>query len=209
MGKLKYTLLTCLAAVFLISCQKELSMNTPSTPNQGGTTGALQGNWKFIGLHSKTLAIVEVNAGTDVVKTVTTSEYTTIKNTGTLVIDATNMTSTNLGYEVDAVGKGLTYQNNVLIDSLSVPFTFVAPPSSSVSPYTKVSSDSLNVGPGQFMSMGATTPVTTQPVGVKLKFQGDKLLMFANVSVTDVQSVLGMTQTKKQTVNAVFTYQKQ
>jgi hypothetical protein len=174
----------------------------------GTTTGTLHGNWKFIGMYSKTEAIVELNDGTDVLKTITRSEYNTTRNTGTLVIDASQMTSTNFGYEVDTVATGLVYENNVLIDTVSAPFAFVLPPTNSVSPYTKVSSDSITFPPGQFLSTGGSTPLT-QPTGVKLKFQGNRLLMTINVSVKDVQSVFGITQTKKETAKVVLTYQKQ
>jgi hypothetical protein len=177
-------------------------------PAAGGTTGTLQGNWKFLGMYSKTEAIVELRSGADVLKTITRSEYNTINNTGTVQIDSSKMTSNNFGYEVNTMAKGLVYENNVQIDSVSVPFAFVLPPSSGVSPYTKVSADSITFGAGQFMSMGAATPLN-QPTGVKLNFQGDKLTMTINLSVTDVQSVLGITQTKKETVKAVMTYQKQ
>lgn len=210
MIKLKHTLLACISALFLISCQKELTMDSSLGvgSGQGGTTNNLQGNWKFLGMYSQTQAVVELNDGVDVLKTVTLSEYNTKKNTGTLVIDASKMTATNFGYEVDTLAKGFVYDNNVLVDSMLVPFNFVLPPSNSVAPYTKVSSDSITMGPGQFLSMGGSAPLT-QPTGVKIKYQGDKLLMTINVSVTDVQSVFGITQTKKEAAKVVLTYQKQ
>lgn len=210
MRQVKHTLLACISALLLISCQKELTMESSQGfgPGQGGANNTLQGKWKFIGMYAQTQAIVELNDGVDVLKTITASEYNTKKNTGTMEIDAVKMTNTNFGYEIDTLARGLVYENNVLVDSLSLPLNFVLPPSSSVSPYTKVSSDSLTFPPGQFVSMGTSSPLS-QPTGVKLKFQGDKLLMTVNVAVTDVQSVFGITQTKKETAKVVLTYQKQ
>src|SRR5687768_9440342 len=111
MRKINYTLLACFSALFLISCQKELTMDFGPTP--GGTTGTLHGNWKFLGMYSKSEAIVELRDGTNFLKTITRSEYNTINNTGSLLIDSSKMTSTNLGYEVNTMARGLVYQNNI------------------------------------------------------------------------------------------------
>ena len=173
----------------------------------GSTTPNLNGNWKFLGMHSKTESIVELTDGVDLLKTITLSEYNSTNNTGTLDIDATKMTSTNFGYQVDTVASGFIYENNVLIDTVSAPFSFILPPSNSVSPYTKVSADSIYFTGGQFVNMTGTAPLN-KPTGVKLKFQGNKLFMTINLTVTDVQTVLGIRQSTKETVNAVMTYQK-
>jgi hypothetical protein len=116
------------------------------------------------------------------------------------------MTSKNFGYQVDTVASGFVYENNVLIDTVSAPFSFILPPGNSVSPYTTESADSIYFTGGQFTNPTGTTPLN-KPTGVKLKFQGNKLFMTINLTVTDVQTVLGIRQSTKETVNAV-TYQK-
>ena len=173
----------------------------------GSSTTNLKGNWKFLGMHSKTESIVELTDGVDVIKTITVSEYNSKNNTGTLAIDAANMTSTNFGYMVDTTALGFIYDNNVLIDTVTAPFSFMLPPSNAVSPYTTVSADSIYFTGGQFVNMGGTSPLNT-PTGVKLKFQGDKLFMTINLTVTDVQISSGIRQSTKETVKAVMTYQK-
>lgn len=206
MKRINIVLLACICSLFFISCQKELSMD--SSLGLGGGTTSLTGNWKFVGLHAKTESTIELSDGIDVLKTITLSEYYSKNNTGTIVIDDSKMTGTNVGYEIDTVAKGFTYENNVLIDTVTVPFYFIAPPSNSVSPYTRVSADSLYFTGGQFATMGGpATP--TNPVGVKLQFKDDKILLTVKLAISEVQDVLGIRQSKKQAIVSVLTYQKQ
>jgi hypothetical protein len=200
MNKLRSSLLFCIPVLFLISCQKELSQES-SGP------GGLEGTWKFVEMYSKTESIVELSDGIDNLKTVTLSEYTSTENTGTLRIDKSNMTSTGIGYTIDTKATGFIYENNVLIDTISAPFNFVLPPSSSVSPYTKVSADSLYFSGGQVIAMAGLNTIS-QPSGVKLKFEGNKLLMDVNIFVSDTQNVVGIRQITKEIVKGVLTYQK-
>ena len=207
MKKVKIAILIAFISLLFVACQKELTMDS-SLGLAGGSTANLKGNWKFIGMYSKTEAIIELSDGIDILKTITRSEYYTRNNTGTLEIDGSKMISNNFGFEVDTVATGLIYENNVLIDSVIAPFNFVLPPANSVSPYTQVTADSIYFTGGQFSSIGGTTPLN-KPTGVKLKVQGDKLSMTINLSITDLQTSMGITQSKKEKVSTVLTYQKQ
>jgi len=116
MKKIYNTFLVFLSAILLISCQKELTMDSSLGLAGTGTTAGLKGNWKFIGMFSKTESIVELNDGVDVLKTVSLSEFNSLQNTGTVKIDGSKMTSTGFGYQVDTLATGLIYENNILID---------------------------------------------------------------------------------------------
>lgn len=169
------------------------------------SSASLQGRWKFINMTSRTESIVEISDGFDVLKTITISDYTTTKNSGTLEVDASKMISTDLSYEVNTIATGYIYDNSVLIDSLKVPFIYAVPPASSTSAYTRVSADSISFASGPFVNVG----VATAPSGMKVQVQADKLLLTINASRVDVQNVFGIIQSTRESVKAIMTYQKQ
>lgn len=204
MKKTKNVLLLFCCSLILISCQKELSMDSSLGP--GGST-SLNGNWKFVGMHVKTEAVIELNDGIDILKTMTISDYDTKQNTGTIRIDDTKLTSTNFGYEIDTHAKAWIYENGILTDSLLFPFNFIVPPSGASSTYTKVSADSIYFNGGQFAGI-AGTPPSADPTGVKLQFLDDKMLMTIKASDTEVQESSGLRQTKAESVHVVMTYQR-
>jgi hypothetical protein len=201
MKKLICPIVVGVSSLLWVSCQKEVSQEA------GLGSKDLQGNWKFIGMYSKTESIVELTDGIDSLKTVTQSEYNSIENTGTLKIDGSNMTSNGFGYTVDTKAKGFVYENNVLVDTISAPFNFVLPSTSMVSPYVRINTDSIYFSGDQFINIAASTSLA-QPTGVKLTFDGDKLLMNVNVAVSDTQNVVGIQQITRETVKGVVTYQK-
>jgi hypothetical protein len=205
MKRINILLLACACSLLFVSCQKELSMD--SSLGLGGTT-TLVGNWKFVGIHSKTESIVELSDGIDVLKTITLSEYYSKNNTGTIVIDDSRMTGTNVGFEVDTIARGFLYENNVLIDTLSAPFSFIAPTTNSVSPYVRISADSLYFTGGLF-AIGTGSATAASPIGVKVEFRDDKVLMTYKFTNLETEDVLGLRQTKKQSALTVITYQKQ
>ena len=202
MKKVNVGFLIILCIPFLISCQKELTNDS----SLGGNVGNLQGKWKFIEMQTKTESVVELSDGIDVLKTITLSDFTTTQNTGTLDIDASKVISTGFGYEVNTTARGYIFENSILIDSVNAPFSYIAPPTNSTAAYTRIGADSLSFGPG-FMSLGgSTTP--TAPSGAKVQFQGDKLLMTVRAFRSSVQSVSGITQTKRESVYALMTFQR-
>ena len=111
----------------------------------------------------------------------------------------------NLTYEVNTIATGYIYDNNVLIDSVKVPFIYAVPPTSSTSAYTRVSADSITFTSGPLVNVGGATT----PSGMKLQVVADKLFMTINASKVDVQTVFGMIQSTRESVKAVMTYQKQ
>jgi hypothetical protein len=124
-------------------------------------------------------------------KTITQSNYTTGNNTGTVTLDASTMTTSNLSYSVSTVAKAYTYQNNVLTDSLEAPFNFTAPPSSSNISYRFVGGDSIYFDHGSVFMNGVTQASTLG--GAKIKMEGAILYLTQLVHQIVSQNVSGVT----------------
>jgi hypothetical protein len=204
MRKLYVYLLLSATTVFVFSCQKEVSSNLPGS----GNGGSLTGTWKFINVNAATESIVEERDGSDVVKTITTSNYTSENNTGTIKFDANTLFINGLGYSINAVAKTYIYDNGSLLDSLQFPLTLTVPPTSSESKYKQVSSDSLYLEGGAIFNTSGG-PVTSQGQGVKLKFVGDKLIMVSKLDQVKTVNMGGIIQTQQTKATSTVTYQKQ
>jgi len=133
----RYLIYSLLAGmVIFYSCKKENSNTNP----------ALQGNYKLKYFTSNTNSTI---TGSDGEKSVTTSDYTTINNLGTIAFDGSNLTTVGVTYTINAVAKGYIYQDNLLLDSSSFPFNFTVPPFSSVASYQLAGTDSNLFPPGR------------------------------------------------------------
>jgi hypothetical protein len=217
MRKLTPFLLICSIVLSLVACQKEQSIDTlGSTPGSGGSTGGggntsgktEVGTWKFLSMRGITSSIVEFNDGVDNIKSVTLSDYTTINNTGTLKFDGSTMTSNGIGYSVDFIAKGYFYTNGTLDDSLEVPFSFTAPPTSATASYKKIGSDSIYVQSGMFTTGSGGTSQSSAG-GYKLKFDGDKMTMTGVVSQSKLDLSSGVSQRTTNRAEQILSFQKQ
>ncbi|QEC66730.1 hypothetical protein FRZ67_05215 [Panacibacter ginsenosidivorans] len=170
------------ACVFSVSCKKESS--------QPGVSADIQGTWNFQSMDVTSSSTQEYTESGVSTKTVTTSDYTTSNNTGTIVIDGSSMTSSNISYSVSTVAHASIYSNGVLIDNSDLPFNFTAPASSGTATYTSVSADSIHFNGGSLFMSGVATDVT--PSGAKLDLQGDILSMTQYVNQTATQEVYGV-----------------
>lgn len=209
--------------LLLISCSKEKSIDTLGvTPgssnngdnggnnNSGGTsTGSELGTWTFINLHATTLSSVEINTGFGIEKANTVSDYITQNNAGTITFDGSKMTATGLAYDVNATATTYMYTNNVLDDSLSLPFTASIPSSNATATYKKVTADSIYIQSGVFNGMDPNGGNTqTMPAGYRLKWDGDKMYMSMSYTQTTSQVVSGITQKTTMRISSVTTLQK-
>jgi hypothetical protein len=149
----KHLILSLAAVVMLYSCKKDKTSN-----NAAG----IEGTYKFMYITSKTNSTI---TGSDGEKAVTTSDYATIDNQGTIVFDNSTLTATGLAYTVNTDARYSLFQDNVLIDSSSFPFTFTLPASSSAASYKLIGADSIyfpqgsvtsGVGGGGTMQSGAS-----------------------------------------------------
>lgn len=183
-------LLAASVSFFLFSCQKEITPLGGGTSAGNGNTGGgsttnnrLIGTWKFLHLHAVTWSSNQsIVAGINQ-RTETTSDYVTINNVGTVVFTATTATNNNVGYAVDTWTFNKVYENNVLIDTFTLPMAMAIPPNSSGGNYTMITADSI------VNQNGNTT------AGAKLRFSNDTLFMNQKINETTVQNIQGVNVT--------------
>jgi hypothetical protein len=196
------------------SCQKEINYATGNGPagtgGTGGTgnTNSIVGDYDFVGMTAHTQSIVTVNTQGQQLKAITVSDYVTKNNIGTVKITSNEFINTGLGYSIDTIMNVKTYIDNVLFDDSDLPFVGSAPATSSTSPYVGVSADSITVTGAFGVSPDPSGNIPTGPVGVKLSWSGDTLLLKVNTSFTQsitqggvpgiiTGSVNGITKLKK------------
>jgi len=209
--KTNLTLLSLVTLLF-VSCQKELSIDTINGPvggpGGGGGSNSLIGNWKFLELSANTESAVEATDGTDTEKTITVSSYKTINNKGTISFDATKMSSTGVGYDINDTAFTFLYANGVLLDSVDFPFTFTIPSSSGQTNYKVIGTDSIYFENG-FFAVPSSDPQATQAGGGKFKIVGNILTITTSSSTTDTEIDQGVTTVTKNKIAAEIRMQRQ
>jgi hypothetical protein len=192
-----WTILTVLFICF-ISCSKD---------NNSTNSSSLSGNWTFNGLHALTSSTAQDNEGGVNFKTVTTSDYTTTSNGGTVNIAGNTMTGTAITYAADITAFAQSYEDNVLVDTFSSSFPIVIPPSNSSSGFEQIGTDSIHYTSGGLLGSGGSgTPAAT---GAKFSISGDILTLTSNVAVDKVIDTLGYTIYQHETATVVTTLKKQ
>lgn len=192
-------LIAIILSVALISCSKE---------NDSATFGVdITGNYKYISLQAKTNSTVQSVSGSDMNKTVTTSEYTTQNNTGTITIDAGKFTSSNLAYSVNATANSTLYENGVVSGTYSMPFQFTLPSSNGTATYRRISADSIYFESGSILIGGSAN--ASLPGGAKIKIENGNLTLYTTTVQSSTTSNQGETVTSVANVVSVITLQKQ
>ncbi|MEO7394427.1 MAG: hypothetical protein ABIU11_05745 [Chitinophagaceae bacterium] len=165
----KHLILSLLTAIIILaSCQKE----NDTTPT------AIEGAYKIKSLSAKTNVIV---TGSEGEKIVTTSDYTTINNQGTLVFDQSNLTYTGLTYSIDTEAKYYIYLDNDLVDSASFPLQATLPSTNGVAPYKLIGADSIYFPQGSVAS-GGMGNTQTLASGGRYTLNGNLLTITQHVS---------------------------
>lgn len=207
-------LLTLLSVIFFTSCQKEVNYatgNNQGNSNNGngtGNTNNITGDYDFVGMTAHTESTVTSSAVGQEIKAVTVSDYITKENTGTAQITSTQFIFTNLGFSIDTTMNVKTYLDNSLYDDSNFPFVGTYPGTNSTSSYVRNSADSITVTGALGVAADPSGNTATGPVGVKLSWSGDTLLLKVNSSFTQsitqngmpgtiVGSVTGVTKLKK------------
>lgn len=167
----------------------------------------ITGTYKFISLQAKTSSTVQSISSSYNARTITTSEYTTINNSGTVTIDANRMISNNLSYSINSMAKSTLYENGVLIDTFSFPFQVTIPSVSGAGTYKRISSDSLYFDSGTVLIGGSAS--TPQPAGAKIKFENGRLLIYSSTSQSNIITDQGETVVTLATGSVITTLQKQ
>ena len=205
----KTLLLITILMSFLISCQKEI--NFQNSNNSVGNTGgngtnnnSIIGDWDFVGTMAHTKSTVTVIQGGEELKSVTVSDYTTKNNAGTVKITSNQFISAGLAYSIDTMMNVKTYLNGALFDDIDVPFVMSVPASSSTSPYTRINNDSLTITGAFGAPSNPSGAIPTGPVGMRIAWSGDTLLLKVASSVTQTISQGGATGLLTGTVNGTM-----
>ncbi|MBI2730389.1 MAG: hypothetical protein HYX40_06520 [Sphingobacteriales bacterium] len=166
------TILFFIVVSAMIACQKEASSEIIENANNGNK---LTGTWKFGSLSASTRVEESASDSTDTEKIISTSDYTSANNKGTVAFTTTDFTGTAISYDINGIVKAEDYINNVLEDTFSMPFNFSLPPTNSNGKYKLVGTDSLYFQ-GGFITIGLDS-MDSKPVGFKYTLSGNKLTM--------------------------------
>lgn len=196
-------------AIAVTSCGKEQSIDT-STGSTGGTGGtgsaSVLGTWNFAGLSANTKSDASETDGTDVVRALTTADYTTTNNKGTVTFATNTFTGTGIGYDLSTTASVKFYTNGVLEDSLDMPFAYTFPPSNSSGSYKLVGTDSLYFT-GGFITIGLDS-MESKPIGYKYTIAGNKLTLTSKFTNTFQEDDNGIIATVKQSADITVVLQK-
>ncbi|HEY2348382.1 MAG TPA: hypothetical protein VGH64_05175 [Puia sp.] len=188
---------------FFIACKKDNN-------NNNTTTGAssLSGTWNFTGMHATTSATAIDNGGGINSKIVTTSDYKTTSNGGTLGISGNTMTGTGITYSANILALATEYEDDILIDTFSTTIPFTVPATNTSTEFEIIGKDSIHyTGANLFGSGGSGTPAAT---GAKFSLSGNILTLTSIVVQDKIQDEGGgETLTQHETATVVTTLQKQ
>ena len=206
----KLSILLTLIILFT-SCQKEVNYANNNNPGNTGGTGNsndIVGDYDFVGLAAHTNSTVTVSELGQVIKSVTVSDYVSQNNIGTVKITSGQFISSGLGYSIDTTMNVKTYQDNVLFDDSDFPFVISVPASNTTSPYSRITADSISVTGALGVAPDPSGSTPTGPVGVKLSWSGDTLLLHVNTSFTQSVTQGGIPGTITGSVNGITKLKK-
>lgn len=165
--------------VSIVSCQKEIEIEGFGPAN---IDSALIGKWKFVSMSVSSEVTDELNDGTESVKTITSSDYVTTNNKGSVIIDSKTMTVKDLSYDLETIVTVDYYSNNAYVETFLVPLTYSIPTSNYSSNYKRIGTDSLNFpGGALIMAEGETTGIDFAPGGYKYLLSDENHLTLVSI----------------------------
>jgi hypothetical protein len=169
-------------AVTLASCQKEINYAVPQASPLPSNN--IVGDYDFVGMMAHTQSTVTITDQGQTNKAVTVSDYVTKNNVGTATITSNQFIGNGIGYSIDTTVNVTTYTNNILVGQIDVPFVATVPPTNTVSPYIQITPDSVTVTGDFGVLPDPAGNVPSGPVGLKLSWSGDTLLLKVNSTFT-------------------------
>lgn len=153
----------------------------------------MDGNWAFTSTSTKgtSTAVADDGNGT-IEKTVTTSDYTSTNNKGTVSISGGVMTSKGVSYSVSTTSSYIYYVNNVQQNAGTQDISFTVPPFNSASNFKLVGADSIVFTGGASTIGGAASGST----GAKYTISGNILTMAVKIDTTFVDNSMGFPMQK-------------
>ena len=211
---IKPILLICAIAAFLSSCQKEVSLQNQTGQQPGGTNNTtITGDWNFIGSNAKTYVALSLSESGQDFKTVTTSDYTTENNVGTLKVTDKQFMFKGISHTVNDVANSKTYINGLLIDDRDEPFIATYPVTDQTMDYVRNNNDSLTFTNAFALmpdpSGGAGTPVPAGPVGARISLKSDTLTVITYYTAKETITQQGVPMTFEIKMEGTMKFKKQ
>jgi hypothetical protein len=186
MKTVKSVLILASLTTFLFSCKKD-DDNTP-----GPETG-IQGSYDFIDMEANTFVSQATKDGDDTDSLVSTSNYRTTENKGTVTIDGTRFNTIGFSYKIATTIYGAYYLNGEFFDEMSSPIEQTIPASNGTSSYKLIGTDSIYFDKGFVSSPVLGENVPAIPSGSKFKWAGDTLILTSNFRLKDTTTIDGFT----------------
>ena len=189
---MKRNLFLMLSSILLLlaSCKKD-DAKTAAT--------GIEGTYKLQSLSAQTNSTI---VGTDGEKEITTADYTSMNNAGTIVIDESNFKASGLSYEVNSTALASFYQDNQFVDSISEPFNVVIPPTNSTASYKLIGSDSIYFQNGSLASgiggNGGRYTLSGNVLTIKQNGSKDSTFQLSGVTFHVVETALATVVLEKQ-----------
>jgi hypothetical protein len=183
-----------------VACKKDNNNSTSAS--------VLAGTWTFMGMHATTSATA-VDSGIGFSsKDITTSDYQTTANGGTMTISGNTMTGTGITYAANIIAFATQYQDDILIDTFSTSIPFSIPATNSSSTFEVIGKDSIHyTGTNIFGSAGSGAPAAT---GSKFSVSGNIMTLTSVVAKDTVSNIgTGETLTQHELATVVASLQKQ
>lgn len=195
----KQFFLLLFTGVSLVACQKEVNFQNEGSQGNGNGNGTnninIKGDWTFTGANAKTYAAITITEGTETLKSITTSDYDTQENTGSLTITDKQFIFTGIGHKVSDIAHSVTYYNGDLFDETDMPFEAVTPPTDNTSPYVRNTNDSVTLTTSLGMlpdPSGGLTPTPAGPLGMKISISGDVLTLVMKTAFSNTITQAGI-----------------
>jgi hypothetical protein len=196
--KKHYTAGLLALAILIGSCKKD---------DNSADSSKLQGNYTFKGISAKTSSTVVSEDGD---KVITTSEYNTTDNKGTIVWGGSTLSSQGLSYTINSTLKYSEYSDDELVDSFSMPFSYSLPATNSAATYKLIGADSIYFTSGFLTSdadLSGATDIT--PSGGRYSLSGNQLTITQRASRDSTFEDSGITYVMTETVTGSILLEKQ
>jgi hypothetical protein len=146
--------------------------------------GALDGSWAFTSVQTKGTSTVEYNDG-DEEKSITTSDYTSTNNKGTIAISGNTMSSKGIAYTIDTELSYVSFMDDQQSESGTTHYSVDIPASSSTASFKLIGTDSIA------FTAGVSTPGggQTGAGGGKYTLGDNKLTMTIHLDTTFTDNV--------------------
>jgi hypothetical protein len=184
-----------------------LSVITFSCSKNGSDVqqSSITGNYKFVSISAETESEMKYSENGIQFRDVTTSQYTSVDNKGTMKIAPDVMETVGIGYTISSTATLKSYEDGELIYTFDSPFNYTLPSSSSTTKYKQVSADSITYEGTSFLG----GPSQTSGGGSKFYVDGNKLIFKGTSSKVSTQNLEGIIVTRTDKVIGTSIFEKQ